>query len=259
MDQIKLGKFIANVRTERGITQDELAEKIGVSSGKVVSKWECGNTMPDFETLIEISKVLKVTLYELSICKKIDNPTLIDKTKNKFYSYRQLLRENIKNKILIISSIILGLIFGFATIFMINNYKTIEIYDIRYSPQETKFRIKGNIFIAKDYAIFNLIKINTIDDNIEYLNNDASNIQYEILDNKSQRILSYTKTNQEDINNEMTLSEIIKTSSFSLKIKKEMIPKDPNLKLKIAYNDERNLPKEIIINFKIDKIFENTL
>ena len=124
MDQIKLGKFIANVRTERGITQDELAEKIGVSSGKVVSKWECGNTMPDFETLIEISKVLKVTLYELSICKKIDNPTLIDKTKNKFYSYRQLLRENIKNKILIISSIILGLIFGFATIFMINNYKT---------------------------------------------------------------------------------------------------------------------------------------
>lgn len=42
MDQEKIGKFIAEVRKQRGLTQKELAEKVGISD-KTISKWECGD------------------------------------------------------------------------------------------------------------------------------------------------------------------------------------------------------------------------
>ena len=44
MDQVKIGKFILEIRKQRGMTQKELAEKIGVSD-KTISKWECGGSL----------------------------------------------------------------------------------------------------------------------------------------------------------------------------------------------------------------------
>ena len=41
MEQEKIGKFILEIRKQKGLTQKELAEKIGVSD-KTISKWECG-------------------------------------------------------------------------------------------------------------------------------------------------------------------------------------------------------------------------
>lgn len=259
MNQIKLGKFIADVRNERGMTQDELAERIGVSSGKVISKWECGNNMPDFETLIEISKALKITLFELSTCKRIDNPKLIDKIKKKFITYKDYIFETTKNKLIVIFSIILGLIFGFATIFTIDNYKTIKVYEFINNENEIKFRLKGNIFITSEEVFFNIINISNIEKDKSYLDIQASNIQYEILDNNNQRILLYNLYKNEIENNDKNLLKILQSASFSQKVKKEKMPKDSHLKLKIIYFDENNRVKEILINFEIEKIFENTL
>ena len=45
MDQLKIGKFIAQTRKEKGLTQRELADKLFISD-KTVSKWECGNGLP---------------------------------------------------------------------------------------------------------------------------------------------------------------------------------------------------------------------
>ena len=50
MDQRKVGKFIARLRKERGITQEALGRKLGVTN-KTVSRWENGNYMPDIELL----------------------------------------------------------------------------------------------------------------------------------------------------------------------------------------------------------------
>jgi transcriptional regulator with XRE-family HTH domain len=44
MDQVKTGKFLKELRKAKGITQQELADKLGVS-GRSVSRWETGNTM----------------------------------------------------------------------------------------------------------------------------------------------------------------------------------------------------------------------
>ena len=46
MDQIKTGKFIAAVRREKGMTQRKLSELLDISD-KTVSKWECGNGLPE--------------------------------------------------------------------------------------------------------------------------------------------------------------------------------------------------------------------
>ena len=55
MDQVKTGKLIRQLRTQMGITQKELAERINVSD-KAVSKWETGGGCPDLSLLTELSE-----------------------------------------------------------------------------------------------------------------------------------------------------------------------------------------------------------
>lgn len=64
MDQIKIGRFIASLRKEKGFTQEQLGEKLGVTN-KTISRWENGNYMPDVEMLSLLSKEFGVTINEL--------------------------------------------------------------------------------------------------------------------------------------------------------------------------------------------------
>lgn len=64
MDQVKIGRFIAELRRSNGLTQEALGEKIGVTN-KTVSRWENGNDMPDIEMLQLLSKEFKVSIHEL--------------------------------------------------------------------------------------------------------------------------------------------------------------------------------------------------
>lgn len=64
MDQQKIGSFLKNLRKEKGITQEKLAEELGVS-GRTVSRWETGNNMPDISVLIEISEFYDVSIPEI--------------------------------------------------------------------------------------------------------------------------------------------------------------------------------------------------
>ena len=64
MDQIKIGKFIATLRRQSGLTQEKLGEKIGVTN-KTISRWENGNYMPDIEMLQLLAKEFNVSINEL--------------------------------------------------------------------------------------------------------------------------------------------------------------------------------------------------
>ena len=64
MDSLKIGKHIAECRKEKGMTQSQLAEKLGVTN-KTVSRWENGNYMPDLSLLVPLSSVLEISLDEL--------------------------------------------------------------------------------------------------------------------------------------------------------------------------------------------------
>ncbi len=64
MNQVKIGKFIAEMRKQQNLTQREFADILGISD-KTVSKWECGNEMPEFSFMQPICKILKINLNEL--------------------------------------------------------------------------------------------------------------------------------------------------------------------------------------------------
>lgn len=64
MDQKKTGSFLKALRTERGFTQEQVAEKFGVA-GRTVSRWETGNNMPDLSILIEIAEFYDVDIREI--------------------------------------------------------------------------------------------------------------------------------------------------------------------------------------------------
>ena len=64
MNQAAIGSYIAKKRREKNLTQEQLAETLGVSN-KTISKWENGKCMPDYSTIEQLCKELSVTLSEL--------------------------------------------------------------------------------------------------------------------------------------------------------------------------------------------------
>lgn len=64
MDLMKIGKFLAELRREKGYTQEELGEKIGVSN-KTISRWENGNYLPSVDMLQILSQEYAVSINEL--------------------------------------------------------------------------------------------------------------------------------------------------------------------------------------------------
>ena len=64
MNQAAIGSYIARKRREENLTQEQLAERLGVSN-KTVSKWENGKCMPDYGIIQKLCDVLHVTLSEL--------------------------------------------------------------------------------------------------------------------------------------------------------------------------------------------------
>ncbi|MBQ7977341.1 MAG: helix-turn-helix transcriptional regulator [Clostridia bacterium] len=69
MDLIKTGKFIAELRKEKNLTQAKLAEILEISE-KTISKWECGNGFPDTSLILPLCEALEISANELlSGCK----------------------------------------------------------------------------------------------------------------------------------------------------------------------------------------------
>ena len=64
MDQIKIGKFIAECRKSQNMTQLQLAERMNVTD-RAVSKWENGKSMPDSSLMLELCNVLKISVTDL--------------------------------------------------------------------------------------------------------------------------------------------------------------------------------------------------
>ena len=85
MNQHDVGLFIASKRREKNLTQEQLAEKIGVSN-KTVSKWETGKTMPDYSVVELLCQVLNISVSEL-IAGKEKEPDANNRLMKKIWHY----------------------------------------------------------------------------------------------------------------------------------------------------------------------------
>lgn len=79
MDQKKIGSFIAARRKDNGLTQSQLAEKLGITD-KAISKWETGKSMPDLSLFNPLCDLLQITLNELFLGEFISDENLKEKS-----------------------------------------------------------------------------------------------------------------------------------------------------------------------------------
>ena len=105
MDQKQTGKFIAEMRRERGLTQKELADKLMLSD-KTISKWECGGGFPEVGLILPLCNELGITANELLSGKRL---TETEYKKNAEKNIVRLMEEkkDIKRKLLIESIVVL--------------------------------------------------------------------------------------------------------------------------------------------------------
>jgi len=73
MDQIRIGSFLKALRKEKGLTQEQLAERLGVSA-RTVSRWETGSNMPDISLLLEIAEFYDVSIPEIVSGERKEEP-----------------------------------------------------------------------------------------------------------------------------------------------------------------------------------------
>ena len=81
MDQIKIGRFIAERRKMKDFTQSQLAEKLGITD-RAVSKWETGRSLPDSSIMLELCEILEITVNDL-LCGEVVSMTEYNKEMEK--------------------------------------------------------------------------------------------------------------------------------------------------------------------------------
>ena len=94
MDLIKIGKYIAGKRKSLGMTQKQLAEKLGMSD-KSVSKWERGVCLPDVSVYKELCSILGISLNEFLAGEDIAQENIIQKSETNII---EIIRDNINKQ-----------------------------------------------------------------------------------------------------------------------------------------------------------------
>ena len=109
MDQEKIGKFIASCRRKKNITQQELAEKLGVSD-RTIGNWENGRNMPDLSLFKPLCNELDITLNDLMSGEKVNEKEYQEKLEENIINTINYTNKKIKNRNNLIGLILI--IFG---------------------------------------------------------------------------------------------------------------------------------------------------
>ncbi len=111
MNQQKVGQFLKSLRSEKSITQAELAEMLGVSN-RSISRWENGTTMPDFDLVIELAKYYEVEVGEILDGERKDHmDSKTEETMLKIADYNNVEREFFSKRMCIMfAAAILGMV-----------------------------------------------------------------------------------------------------------------------------------------------------
>ena len=124
MNQEKIGKFIAENRKLKKITQSELAEKLGVTD-RSVSNWETGKNMPDLSLFKPLCDILGITINELMSGEKISSQEYNEKLEENFINTIDYIdkKKNNSNDLKSILMLITGIVGIIFTEFFIKDYE----------------------------------------------------------------------------------------------------------------------------------------
>ena len=257
MNLIKVGKLIAKIRKEKNMTQDELAEKFGIS-GKSVSKWERGINAPDISLLEALSQELGITVNELLSGEKNTNENIEnDKITIDSINYYNNIQKH-KNLIIIVIIVML-LTFIFSLIFTINNFNKCSIYSI--DGDNSELMIDGFIIFNQNEKI---IIINDIKYYNQYEKTDyeikGKNVDLKLVSNDKVIFYLFDEENSSELK---SLSSILDNISLSITDKNDnsqnIITKDDmdELYLLINFDDDNDDRKSMKFKLNYKKEFSN--
>lgn len=123
MNQEKIGRFIAEKRKEKELTQEQLAEYLNVSKN-AVSKWERGLCLMDMSLLRPLSKILDVSINEILAGEKINDKDLKSKSEENIINMTELIEFRTMKKGII------GMCLYFIILVFISMYKEVSPYSL---------------------------------------------------------------------------------------------------------------------------------
>ena len=153
MNQEKIGKLIAKMRKQKGLTQRELGEMVGVGF-RAVSKWERGLTMPDISIINELSTILGITSDELlkgELNLKDDKAEISSPDINP-----NPVKKSNKRKLLLLIPILV--IIAITVLLIVKNNQKPTEYAIKSLNQE-EYLVDGTLTVQGDDAVININKI----------------------------------------------------------------------------------------------------
>ena len=207
MNPNKIGLFIAKLRKEKNMTQQELGDLLGIS-GKSISKWERGINCPDISILNEVAGIFDISVDELLSGEKI-----IKKENNYF-------------KKLLFLTILVLIILSF--ILIVNNHYQYKVYHIE--SNSSLLDVNGYIIFNPDNEIF---LINSLNYNGE-LTKETNEVTITLTSNNKELFTYHSNNNQVQKN----ITIILKETSINIK-KASSIDTINNLFLIISFNNEK--------------------
>lgn len=256
MDQNKFGKYIEELRKKKGLTQKELAEKLGLSN-TAVSKWECGYNLPDISLFEPLSKILDVDISNFINLQSNEETTEIN-------TLLKTTSPKIK-RIINLSTLITTILFIVLTLFVIlkNDSNDIlnsntRVYEI--SSLDKQFKING-------YLIFNEKENSLIINNLKYqdFNNGTKEViktnnltMYLMIDSE----IIYKLSCQNEKNNYYEINELflylLDNENYTATTKQDLLKYESRITdsyIRINYTTKARKDENIDIKISLKKIF----
>ena len=203
MNQEKIGKLIAKLRKEQGLTQQQLGDKVNVG-GRAVSKWERGINLPDIAIINQLSEILGITSDEL-LKGELNNPKTTSNKKKSNYKWLLLL--------IPIIALVIGII-----MFLSNENSDDEVYLLK-SLNKDEYYIDGKLILADNKMSIYINKIDFIDYNFNKI--VIKNYEY-YLTSQENIICGFGDNGvTSSLTESTTIKDFLKTFTVNYKIEKQ--------------------------------------
>lgn len=237
LNKENFAKFLKDLRKANGLTQQKLADKLGVSN-RTISKWENEGTIPDYYVIKNICRKFHISPNSIVL----ENKNFIDH----FYSFlsiaKGLFRIVLKNFL----KIIFVIAFVLLLIYFLNNYNTVKIYTLTFDSEDITF--KNGMFINNKGI--NTLFINEINISDSSFETDNLYLELYVIVNGDKNVI-YEDSTLDDI-------FIQELNSYPKELRNDIISAmKKTLYLDITVNDNNGKTKKYKCRINLVKDFEN--
>lgn len=237
LNKENFAKFLKDLRKANGLTQQKLADKLGVSN-RTISKWENEGTIPDYYVIKNICRKFHISPNSIVL----ENKNFIDY----FYSFLSIVKGLFRIVLKNFLKIIFVIAFVLLLIYFLNNYNTVKIYTLTFDSEDITF--KNGMFINNKGI--NTLFINGINISDSSFETDNLYLELYVIVNGDKNII-YENSTLDDI-------FIQELNSYPKELRNDIISAmKKTLYLDITVNDNNGKTKKYKCRINLVKDFEN--